>query len=183
MSGPHTLGQEVDVVGEIIGQEYDLTVKQLRALCGPALLTEVVMAADEQLVVYHDQREAVSDEVFVLTHKVIDEGKSLVEKFTVSTSPPDLLGISQVEPSELERLNDRLIDLGCEGGHGEEIAELQTSRTILLTEIAEDFAPHSEVDEISKLGFAGKLTELVRQAKLARMTQEAETFHQQKKSA
>jgi hypothetical protein len=106
MSEAHTVGQEVDVIGEIIGHEYDATVKQLRSLCGTALLTEVVMAADEQLAVHHESGEAGSNEVFVLTHRVIDDDTSLVEKFTIGTSPADLLGISKLEVSELKRVEN-----------------------------------------------------------------------------
>jgi hypothetical protein len=183
MSEAHTVGQEVDVIGEIIGHEYDATVKQLRSLCGTALLTEVVMAADEQLAVHHESGEAGSNEVFVLTHRVIDDDTSLVEKFTIGTSPADLLGISKLEVSELKRVENTLIDLGCEGGHEEEIAELQLQRSSYRDKIANDFAPKNEVDDISKLGFAAQLTKLAQQAKIARMTQEAEDFHNQKKSA
>jgi hypothetical protein len=183
MSEAHTVGEEVDVVGEIIGHEYRATVNQLRSLCGTALLTEVVMADDEQLAVHRASGEAGSNEVFVLTHRIIDENAHLVEKFTISTSPPDLLGISHFALADLERVENKLIDLGLEGGHADEIADLQAQRTSYRDKSDNEFAPKNEVDDETKLDFAPQIAELTQQAKIAKMTQEAEDFHDQKKSA
>jgi hypothetical protein len=183
MSEAHKVGQEVDVIGEVIGHEYDATVSQLRSLCGTALLTEVVMAADERVVVHHASGEAGSNEVFVLTHRVTDEEADVVEKFTIGASPPDLLGISHFALSDLESLENKLIDLGLEGGHDKEIADLQAQRASYRDMNANDFAPQNDVDEITKLDFAPQIANLAHQAKIAKMTQEAEDFHDQKKSA